>query len=240
MRLPDRRNGRNHGAGIALHRTVATCEDRAVNILVLQTLVILAAYLLGSLSGSLLLGKLRGVDIRTQGSGNAGGTNAFRTQGAKFALGVVAVDIGKGALAAWLGLRFAADAHAAWLPYASAFAAAIGHIWPVWHGFRGGKGAATVVGGVLVLWPAAVPMLLTVWLLSLILSGYVGLSTILAGIAVAVLALITDADAPRLNFAVAVALLLLFTHRTNLARLRAGTESRFEKARLLHRLVRRA
>lgn len=66
-----------------------------------------AAYLLGSLSGSLLLGRLRGVDIRTMGSGNAGGTNAFRTQGAKFALGVVIVDIGKGALAAWLGLRFA-------------------------------------------------------------------------------------------------------------------------------------
>ncbi len=63
-------------------------------------LLLLAAYLLGSLSGSLLLGRLRGVDIRTQGSGNAGGTNAFRTQGLTFALGVVVIDIGKGALAA--------------------------------------------------------------------------------------------------------------------------------------------
>lgn len=77
---------------------------------------ILAAYLLGSLSGSLLLGKLRGVDIRTQGSGNAGGTNAFRTQGAMFALGAVAIDIGKGALAAWLALRFADAGSVAWLP----------------------------------------------------------------------------------------------------------------------------
>ncbi len=203
-------------------------------------LLILAAYLLGSLSGSLLLGKLRGVDIRTQGSGNAGGTNALRTQGAKFALGVVAIDIGKGALAAWLGLRFAQDTSAAWLPYATAFAAALGHIWPIWHGFRGGKGAATVVGGVAVLWPAAVPVLLAVWLCALILTGYVGLSTVLAGCAIAVLAVATHADAMRLVFAGAVALLLIFTHRANLARLRAGTESRFEKARLLHRFARRA
>ncbi len=202
--------------------------------------LILAAYLLGSLSGSLLLGKLRGVDIRTQGSGNAGGTNAFRTQGAKFALGVIVIDIGKGALAAWLGLRFAQGADATWVPYATAFAASIGHVWPVWHGFRGGKGAATVVGGVLILWPVAVPILLAVWLCGLILTGYVGLSTILAGISLVVLALSTHADAIRLVFAVAVAVLLLFTHRANLARLRAGTESRFEKARLLHRLARRA
>ena len=203
-------------------------------------LLILAAYLLGSLSGSLLLGKLRGVDIRTQGSGNAGGTNAFRTQGAKFALGVIAIDIGKGALAAWLGLRFAPQADAAWLAYATAFAATLGHVWPLWHGFRGGKGAATMVGGVAVLWPASVPVLLAVWLCTLILTGYVGLSTLLAGAAFVALALATHADVPRLTFAVAVALLLLFTHRANLARLRTGTESRFEKARLLHRLARRA
>lgn len=198
-----------------------------------------AAYLLGSLSGSLLLGRLRGIDIRTMGSGNAGGTNAFRTQGAKFALGVVIVDIGKGALAAWLGLRFATGASAAWLPYATAFAAALGHVWPIWHGFRGGKGAATVVGGIAVLWPMAIPVLLAIWLVSLILSGYVGLSTILAGVATAALAIATGALPPRLAFAVAVAGLLVFTHRANLARLRAGTESRFEKARLLRRWLRR-
>ncbi len=208
-------------------------------------LLLLTAYLLGSLSGSLLLGKLRGVDIRTQGSGNAGGTNAFRTQGARFALAVVAIDIGKGALAAWVGICFAGkfsgyNIHPAWLPYAMAFAAAVGHIWPIWHGFRGGKGAATVVGAVAVVWPAAVPVLLAVWLCALILTGYVGLSTILAGLTIVALALATHADAIRLAFSIAVALLLLFTHRSNLMRLRAGTESRFEKARLLHRLARRA
>lgn len=200
-------------------------------------LLILAAYLLGSLSGSLLLGRLRGVDIRTQGSGNAGGTNAFRTQGLKFALGVVVVDIGKGALAAWLGLRFG---EAGWVAYATAFAAVIGHVWPVWHGFRGGKGAATVIGATLVLWPTTVPLLLAMWICVLILTGYVGLGTVLTGLALATLAIATRVDTPRLAFAIAAALLLVWTHRGNLARLRAGTESRFEKARLLHRLARRA
>lgn len=203
-------------------------------------MLILAAYLLGSLSGSLLLGKLRGVDIRTQGSGNAGGTNAFRTQGAMFALGAVAIDIGKGALAAWLPLHFTDAGSVAWLPYATAFAAAIGHVWPVWHGFRGGKGAATVIGGIAVLWPAAVPVLFAVWICVLILTGYVGLSTMLAGLALAVLAVTMQVDQTRLIFAAATALLLLFTHRANIARLRAGNESRFEKARLLHRWARRA
>lgn len=211
-----------------------------MNSIVLSSGLILAAYLLGSLSGSLLLGRLRGVDIRTQGSGNAGGTNAFRTQGAKFALGVVIIDIGKGALAAWLGLRFADASNAAWLAYATAFAAALGHVWPLWHSFRGGKGAATVVGGIAVLWPMSIPVLMAVWLATLILTGYVGLSTILTGLTVATLALATQAEAPRLMFAMAVALLLLFTHRANVARLRAGTESRFEKVRLLHRMTRRA
>ncbi len=203
-------------------------------------MVILVAYLLGSLSGSLLLGKLRGVDIRTQGSGNAGGTNAFRTQGAMFALGAVAIDIGKGSLAAWLGLRFADAGSVAWLPCATAFAAAIGHVWPVWHGFRGGKGAATVIGGIAVLWPAAVPVLFAVWVCVLILTGYVGLGTMLTGLSFATLAVAMDVDGTLRIFAIASALLLLFTHRANIARLRAGTESRFEKARLLHRWTRRA
>ena len=127
-------------------------------------ILLLAAYLLGSLSGSLLLGKLRGVDIRQHGSGNAGGTNALRTQGWKFALGTVLVDVGKGALAAWLALRFGGDV--AWLPYAAAGAAVLGHVYPVFHGFRGGKGAGTLVGVLLVLWPLAVAVMIGAWLTS--------------------------------------------------------------------------
>lgn len=211
----------------------------------LAALALLAAYLLGSLSGSLLLGRLRGVDIRTLGSGNAGGTNAFRTQGAAFAAGTIGIDIGKGALAVWLTL-FAggqwmdnAQAHAA--AWAALLAATIGHVWPLWHGFRGGKGAATAMGGVLVLWPQIAPLLLGLWILCLIISGYAGLSTMLAGLALAGAAVILyeSVDPIRPVACTALALLLLYTHRGNLRRMRAGTESRFDKARLLHRLGRR-
>jgi glycerol-3-phosphate acyltransferase PlsY len=196
------------------------------------TLVLLTAYLLGSLSGSLLLGRLRGVDIRQHGSGNAGGTNALRTQGWKFALGTVLIDVGKGVAAVWLASRFGSGAV---LPYAAGLAAVLGHVWPVFHGFRGGKGAGTLVGALLVLWPLAVVVLVAVWLLVLIIGGYVGLATIIAAVALVPLALLTDAGDSRLVFAALAALFIVFTHRANLARLRAGTESRFDRARLFAR-----
>jgi glycerol-3-phosphate acyltransferase PlsY len=207
----------------------------------LTVLLLLCAYLLGSVSGSLLLGRLRGVDIRRHGSGNAGGTNALRTLGWRFALGVVAIDVGKGALAAWLALRFAplgqaldVTAHG----YAAATCAVVGHVWPLWHGFRGGKGAATAVGGLLMLWPWSIGVLLPVWMLVLVATGYVGLSTVLAALALPLLAWGTDAEPARLWFSMFAALFIAFTHRANLQRLRQGTESRFERARLLHRLHR--
>lgn len=205
-------------------------------------LLLLAAYLLGSISGSLVLGRARGIDIREHGSGNAGGTNAFRTVGWKFALGVAAIDIAKGALATWLALRLApvgqplsASGHG----YAAAALAVVGHVWPLWHGLRGGKGAATAVGGLLMLWPWVLPAVLLAWLLVLLASGYVGLSTVVAALTVPLWAWWTDASPERWAFAVALALLLVFTHRGNLLRLWRGEESRFERARLLHRLYRR-
>ena len=199
--------------------------------------LLLVSYLLGSVSGSLLLGRLRGVDIRAAGSGSTGGTNALRTQGGWFALGTVVVDIGKGALAAWLALRFLpAGLPAAWA-YACAFAAVLGHVWPLFHGFRGGKGAATLVGGLAVLWPQVLVPCLLVWLLSLLWTGYVGLSTILAGVAILVAAMAWGEGATRVGYAGLVALFLLYTHRANLARLRRGAEPRFERVRVLGRLL---
>lgn len=198
-------------------------------------LLIAVAYAIGSVSGSLCLGKLRGVDIRTLGSGNAGGTNALRTQGVVFALGVVLIDVGKGLLAAWLAQRFlpANDIAA----YACVFAAVIGHIWPLWHGFRGGKGAATLVGGLILVWPQALALLFAVWILCLLLTGYVGLSTVLAATSLLLSAAWSGTDAGMWCFAAASAVLLTFSHRSNLQRLRAGNENRFEKARLLGRLL---
>ncbi len=204
--------------------------------------LLLLAYLIGSISGSLLLGRFRGVDIRQHGSGNAGGTNAFRTQGWKFALGVALIDIGKGALATWLALRFApgdASLGVAAVAYLAAFAAIVGHVWPLWHGFRGGKGAATAVGGLLVLWPGSVPVLLLAWLLVLTGTGYVGLSTVIAGACLPLLAWWGDAMPERMAFAIVIALFLVFTHRSNLQRLRAGNESRFERVRIWRRMFAR-
>jgi acyl phosphate:glycerol-3-phosphate acyltransferase len=199
------------------------------------TLVIVLSYLLGSASGSLLLGRLRGVDIRTLGSGNAGGTNALRTQGFVFALGVALIDVGKGVLAAYTAQRLMPDLPDA--AYLAVFVAVLGHIWPVFHGFRGGKGAATLVGGLLLVWPQALWVVLAVWLLCLLLSGYVGLSTVLASISLMASAYFFEASQSQWLFAIASALLLTFSHRSNLRRLRQGEESRFEKARILGRLL---
>lgn len=195
-----------------------------------------AAYLLGSVSGSLWIGKLRGVDIRTQGSGNAGGTNALRTQGWAFALGTVLIDIGKGVVAVALMRAAGGDLSMQML---AALLAVVGHVWPVFHGFRGGKGAATVVGAVVLLWPLALAPLLGVWLLVLLSTGYVGLATVLAGLALPLWALVEGRSGEWLAFAAVVAALLAWTHCANLQRLRAGTEHRFEKARLLARWFRR-
>ena len=145
----------------------------------------LLAYLLGSVAGALVLGQLGGFDIRAEGSGNAGATNALRTRGASFAAGVLLIDLAKGWVAAALVPRLgwpAADPAVAreWLGVACAGAVVLGHVWPVWYGFRGGKGAATLLGALAGLCAGYVVPVFVVWLAVLYLTGYVGLSTMLA------------------------------------------------------------
>ena len=205
------------------------------DIFVCELVILVLAYLLGSISGSLLLGRFRGVDIRKQGSGNAGGTNALRTQGFKFALGVVLIDVGKGVFAVYLAVRFSSPAHVQVMPFIALLCAVVGHVWPVFHGFRGGKGAATLVGGLLLVWPLAVLILVLSWFLCLTVTGYVGLSTVLAGFSLLALALISKASMPVLIFSATSALLILFTHRGNMQRLLQKKEYRFEKALLWQR-----
>lgn len=206
-------------------------------------LVLIGGYLLGSVSGALLLGRLRDIDIRNLGSGNAGGTNALRTVGWQFALGVVLIDVGKGAAAAGF-LPLAAPLVAAEplgftaLAAAGGFMAVVGHVWPVFFRFRGGKGAGTAVGVIAVVAPWCLAPLLLVWLVTLIGTGYVGLATILAGLSlVPSMWMLGPEPLPAALAALAIGLsvLLIFTHRANLARMRAGDENRFEKARLLRR-----
>jgi glycerol-3-phosphate acyltransferase PlsY len=201
----------------------------------------LLAYLLGSVIGSLLLGQLRGVDIRTQGSGNAGGTNALRTQGWGFALGVVLVDVGKALVAVgWLpllavpGLGIDPAVDRDWLQVACAAAVVIGHVYPVWYEFRGGKGAATLIGAVAVLAPAALVPVLVVWLLTVMCTGFVGLGTMLGTATLPVyFTLATPGRLPLVVFGVAMTAFIVFTHRSNVARMRAGNENRARRLWLL-------
>ncbi|WP_116809140.1 glycerol-3-phosphate 1-O-acyltransferase PlsY [Steroidobacter cummioxidans] len=203
----------------------------------------LLAYLLGSLIGSLLVGQLRGgVDIRKLGSGNAGGTNALRTQGWSFALWVMVIDIGKGWLAAGLlapmnlpGIGIDPQVERDWLAVACAAAVVLGHVYPVWYGFRGGKGAATLIGVLVGLKPVAILPVFAVWLVAVMLTGFVGLGTMLAVASFPVYLVLTEAQPSMamLVFGCAMTLFVCYTHRGNIERMRAGTESRAKRLWLL-------
>jgi len=202
----------------------------------------LLAYLLGSLMGALLVGHLRGVDIREVGSGNAGGTNALRTQGLGFALAAVVVDVGKGLVAVGLlpgwsipGVGLDPDVDRQWLAVACAVAVIAGHVWPLYYEFRGGKGAATLIGAVAVLSPMALLPVIAVWLVLVMLFGFVGLATIVASITLPLaVALLEDpVPAPLMTFTVGVAMFIVWTHRSNMARMRSGTETRVKRLWLL-------
>lgn len=203
----------------------------------------LLAYLLGSLMGSLIVGRFfGGVDIRTQGSGNAGGTNALRTQGKIFALWVMIIDIGKGAAAAWLVPSIplpVPGGHALdgpWIAAVCGLFCIVGHVWPVFFGFRGGKGAATYVGATAVLAPVALIPGLFVFAATLTLSGYVGLSTILSTWGIVLFAAVySGLGSPFFVYALAAACFIAYTHRSNIQRLRQGNENRFHKVMLLRK-----
>ncbi len=206
---------------------------------------ILLAYLLGSVSGSLLIGRLKGgVDIREMGSGNAGGTNALRTQGKMFAFGVMIIDVGKGYISAALipilaiaGLAEDPAVGREWLVMACASAAVIGHCYPFWHGFHGGKGAATLIGTLTFIQPVILLPVIAVWLLVVMASGFVAVATIMAGFSAPVYLLLTGqaANQPLLTLAVSMALFLLYTHRENIRRLKAGAEARVGQLAIFRR-----
>ena len=192
------------------------------------------SYLLGSVVGSLLVGRLRGgVDIRTLASGNAGATNALRTQGKSFAFWVLFIDVVKG----WVATRIVStmdfiespsDPLQVWAASFCGIAVMLGHIYPLWYGFRGGKGVATLVGVVLGLNPALLLPVLVVWIAAAMLFGYVSLASMIATVALPVSVVVThtEPNAPLLTFGIAAVILIVFTHRPNINRMLAGTEPR--------------
>ncbi len=209
----------------------------------------LIAYLVGTIMGGQVIGALRGgVDLRQHGSGNVGATNALRTQGKAFALAVLLIDVLKGVLAVLLipklpwPLAEAQPWPTDWQAYACGVGVALGHCYPAWYRFQGGKGVATLAGVFATLLPAALPWLLGGFIVVTILSGYVALASVSA--AVLALFYIACIDARGLlsaagAFTTAMTLLVVWKHRRNLLNLARGQENRFEKARILHRWLNR-
>lgn len=214
-----------------------------MNVWMAFALAAVLGYLFGTIVGGPLVAGLRGIRLRETGSGNIGATNALRTGGVRMALPVLAIDVLKGVAAVillplWLG-AFAAPQQIA---FVAGVAAALGHCYPVWMGFHGGKGVATLAGVFGVLLPGVFAVLLTVFVLVVLTTGYVGAASMLAACAAVVVALAAPAGtlpAGSLPFVLAMAALVLFKHRDNLKRLRNGTETRMERLALIRQWMRK-
>jgi glycerol-3-phosphate acyltransferase PlsY len=189
-----------------------------------------AAYLLGTIPFGLLLGKVfGGADVRKAGSGNIGATNVARVAGPVAGVFTLALDAAKGAAAVWMAARFTNDS-AAWMVIAG-LAALVGHCFPIWLGFRGGKGVATAAGVFLVLCPLALLGSLTLFILVVLFWRYVSLGSIAAAAAIPLLVYFLWAPhhAPPLTVtfgALAAALLVVYKHDANIQRLVEGREPR--------------
>jgi glycerol-3-phosphate acyltransferase PlsY len=196
-------------------------------------IALVGAYLIGSIPSAVWIGKaLYGIDVREYGSGNAGATNTFRVLGKRAGIPVLVMDIAKGYLALQIAQLFSD-----YLPgtqqyvnfkLALGIAALLGHIFPVFAGFRGGKGVATLLGILTGVHPVAALICSIIFLLVLFTSNYVSLSSMIAGIAYPfIIMLVLNETIPTVNiFAMSVAILVLITHQKNIERLLKGKESK--------------
>ena len=204
-------------------------------------ILLLISYITGSFPTSVVMTRvIKNIDIREHGSGNAGATNVFRVLGWKYAIFVLAFDILKG----WLPTAVYATIIFQQLPVPDqglvqilcGFAAVIGHIFPIFSGFKGGKGVGSLIGVLLALYPLVFPLCLLIGVAVITTTGYVSLGSISAAIALPIIILILPKlglISPNLSlivFSLLVPWLIIFTHRTNISRIRNGTENRFEKA----------
>jgi glycerol-3-phosphate acyltransferase PlsY len=213
---------------------------------VILILDLVVAYLIGAFPSSVVLGKLlRGVDVRHVGSGNAGTTNAWRVLGWRIGLAVLAIDTAKGALAAAVVPRMAAGGLPIGFAAASIFcgiAAVLGHIFPVYIGFRGGKGVATAAGMLVAVAPIPVAIALGVFVLAITASGWVSLGSLLGAWTVPVAAALLPPSRDEISYplllalACGLAVLITVTHRANLRRLLRGDEARFPSLQVWRRL----
>ena len=203
--------------------------------------MLIIAYLLGSIPSAVWIGKkYYGIDIREYGSKNAGTTNMLRVLGRRAALPVFVLDFFKGFVAVSLigFMRYYIDITSAWLinlKIMGVFAAVLGHIFPIFAGFKGGKGVATLVGAITGIYPIVVLLCFAVWVLVFLITHYVSLASMTAGCSFPIFAIIyssmewsrvKDVSMSFIVFSFVVAGLLLWSHRKNIERLKAGTESK--------------
>lgn len=198
---------------------------------------VIIAYLFGSIPTSLWWGKtFHGVDVREHGSRNAGATNTFRVLGWRSGVPVLLIDIAKGFIPVRIlpnmsGLQ-PDSPEWMWLRVALVIAAVIGHLYPVFAGFRGGKGVATSLGGILAVHPGAAAICVGVFAVVFLVSRYVSLGSLCAALAfpLAVALLYQETSVVKVGFAIALCLLVFYTHRQNIGRLMRGEENRMDFA----------
>jgi glycerol-3-phosphate acyltransferase PlsY len=198
---------------------------------VLFALGALGSYLLGSVPTSYIVGRwIAGKDLRQHGSKNLGATNVYRVLGLKYAIPVAFVDVTKGVVAVTvIAPQVSAEP---WVPIAFATAAVLGHVFPVFLKFRGGKGVATAGGAVLVLAPTALAVSLVVWVVALTLTGYMSVASVLGALVFPVAVwFTTPEDVYTFGAGLVLAAFIVFTHRTNIRRLALGIENRFGEGR---------
>ena len=218
-----------------------------MNELFYLIILIIISYLIGSTPTSIIVGRItKGIDIREHGSGNAGGTNVFRVLGWKPALFVVVIDVFKG----WLPAAIFAPAfyYAQIIPdlgvvqILCGFSAVLGHTYTIFARFKGGKGVGTLGGMLIALFPTAFPFCLAIAIITIILTGYVSLASILASVSLPIFLFIlppffgvNPAPLSLMVFSLLIPWFITFTHRSNIQRLRSGEENRFEKAMILRK-----
>ncbi len=185
----------------------------------------LASYLLGSIPTGFLWGKARGIDVRTVGSGNIGATNVMRALGKGPGIAVLVLDALKGFLPVFLAPRISPALDAGTLQIVCCLAVIAGHNWTCWLRFKGGKGIATSAGALLAMLPAALLVALAVWLVIFAAFRYVSLASIAAAIALPIATWFLTRDPKLTAFTGLLAAVAIYKHRSNIQRLRAGTEN---------------
>ena len=200
--------------------------------IILETL---AAYLLGSIPTAVWVGRmLYGIDIRQHGSGNAGATNVIRVLGYKAGIPVLLVDVFKGwlavELAVWLPIHGQSSEMLTYICIGMALAAVLGHVFPVYAGFKGGKGVGTVAGAGLALFPLAILLVLAVFIMVLVTTHFVSLSSIIASLAFPLVVwFVLGVRHPGLvGLSLLIAVFIPVTHSKNIKRLLSGEERKFD------------